>query len=188
MNVFSFSRLGLKCTGNPALTVLSDAVGIGQPAKGWAEGAGQAWCSFDAKVVDQGSGGASPSDFLRANMALVPDSDNRTSRLWSHVFLSLLLEKITLQSRVGFCHTTVQISHNHTYTASLPFPITPLWKWEARLGFLCDIAASQQLSVLHMVGCACQCCFLHLGSCVSCLVSLPDLELGFKQANVFELL
>ena len=92
---------------------------------GKAEGAGQAWCSSDAKVVDQGSGGASPSDFLRANIALVPDSA-RTSRLWSHVFLSLIWGKITLRSRVGFCHTTVQISHNHTYTASLPVPIPPL--------------------------------------------------------------
>lgn len=49
-------------------------------------------------MVDQGSGGASPSDFLRVDMALVPDFDDRTSRLWSHVFLSLLSGKITLQS------------------------------------------------------------------------------------------
>ena len=63
-------------------------------------------------MVDQGSRSAFLSGFLRAHIALAP------SRLWSHVFLSLILGKITLQSRVGFCHT--QQCRSAVLTHTLP--------------------------------------------------------------------
>ena len=47
--------------------------------------------------------------------------------------------KIALQCCDGFCHTTMQISHNYTYIASLPSPYSiPLDHQSARLA-LCVI-------------------------------------------------
>ena len=60
-----------------------------------------------------------------------------------------------LQCCVGFCYTTMQISHNYTYISSflsLP-PLNPSHpsrsSQSTRLDSLCDIATSHQLSILH---------------------------------------
>ena len=65
--------------------------------------------------------------------------------------------KIALQSCVGFCCTTVQITNNYTFTTSL-LSLSPLLpshlsssSKNTRLGSLCYMAASHQLSILHMV-------------------------------------
>ena len=75
---------------------------------------------------------------------------------------------IFLQCCVGLCHTT-WISHNHTYIPSLlslpPIPSSYLSRssQSARLGSLCYIATSHQLSILkHMIVYICQCYFLYL--------------------------
>ena len=44
---------------------------------------------------------------------------------------------------------------------------TPPGHQSARLGSLCYIAASHQLSVLHMIVYICQCYFLRSSSCIS---------------------
>jgi len=58
--------------------------------------------------------------------------------------------KIALQYCVGFYHTATQISHNYTYIPSLmsllPFPHPSSPSQSAKL-----IAASYQLSILHMI-------------------------------------
>ena len=69
--------------------------------------------------------------------------------------------KIALQCCVGFCHTTTQISHNHTCIPSilrLP-PLPP--PYIARLDSLCYRAACHQLSVWHTIVYICWCYFLH---------------------------
>ena len=69
--------------------------------------------------------------------------------------------KIALQFCEDFCHTTMQISHNYTYMASLLSPYsTPLGHQNARLGSPCYIENSHQLPILHMVVCICLCYFL----------------------------
>ena len=51
--------------------------------------------------------------------------------------------KMALTCCDGFCHTTMQISHNYRYIASLRSPYsTPLDHQSARLGSLCYIASS----------------------------------------------
>ena len=72
-------------------------------------------------------------------------------------FLNLFFNwrKIALQ-RIGFCRTTRQVSHNHTYIISLwspPFPASHLSRssQSTRLGSLCCIATSYWLSILHTV-------------------------------------
>ena len=68
--------------------------------------------------------------------------------------------KIALQGCVGFC-CIMQISHNYTYITSLlslpPFPLPHPYRslQNTRLGSLCYIATSHQLSILHMVVCVC---------------------------------
>ena len=80
----------------------------------------------------------------------------------------LPLPKIAFQCSVGFCCTIMQISHNYTHIISLlslptrPQPHPSRWSHSARLGFLCYIATSNQLPVLHMLLYICWCCFLHL--------------------------
>ena len=84
--------------------------------------------------------------------------------------------KIVLQYCVGFCHTTIQFSHNFWYMyiyqklyiyislpPESPSPHPPSLKssQSARLAFLSYIATSHQLSILHMVVYICQCYFLH---------------------------
>ena len=71
---------------------------------------------------------------------------------------------------VGFCCTTMQISHNYTYIPTfwnLPH-LTPFYpsrlSQSTRLGSLCYIASSHQLSILHMVVYTCQYYFLHSSS------------------------
>ena len=68
---------------------------------------------------------------------------------------------------LAFCCTTTRISHNYTYITSLSsLPPPPLFhpsrsSQSARLGPLCYIAASHQLSVLHIAVYTCWCYFLH---------------------------
>ena len=82
-------------------------------------------------------------------------------------FLFFNWRKIALQCYVGFCHTTMQFSHTITHVTSLlslpPLPQPHPFKssQSARLGSLCCVATSHQLSVLHMVVYVCLCCFLH---------------------------
>ena len=66
--------------------------------------------------------------------------------LWTLHFLSFFhifkWWKIVLQSYVGFCHTTTQISHNFIYPFPLELP-TPLHHHRmARLGSMCYLATS----------------------------------------------
>ena len=66
--------------------------------------------------------------------------------------------KIALQCCVGFCHTTMQLTHNYTYTTSLlnlppfPSPYPSRSSQSTRLGSLCLKTTSCQLSILHMIG------------------------------------
>ena len=68
---------------------------------------------------------------------------------------------------VGFFCTRMQISRNYTHTTSVlsvpPLPPSyPSWSSQtARLGSLCSIATSHQLSISHMAVYICRCCFLH---------------------------
>ena len=65
--------------------------------------------------------------------------------------------KLTLQCWVGFCHTTMRISHNYTYIPSLlslpPLPpsLTSRPSQSTWLGSLCFTATSHQLFILHMI-------------------------------------
>ena len=75
---------------------------------------------------------------------------------------------IALQCCVGFCHTTMQISHNYTHITSL-LSLPPLSSshtsrssQSARQGSLCYITTSHQLSLLYMIVYKCQWYFLHL--------------------------
>ena len=67
--------------------------------------------------------------------------------LWTLHFLSFFFHifkwwKIVLQSYIGFCHTTTQISHNFIYPFPLELP-TPLHHHRmARLGSVCYLATS----------------------------------------------
>ena len=65
----------------------------------------------------------------------------------------------TLQCCVGIYHTTMQISRNYTYITSLlslpPLP-DPRSSQSTRLGSLCYIATSHQLSFLHMAAYICK--------------------------------
>ena len=74
--------------------------------------------------------------------------------------------KIALQCYVGFCHTTMQISHNYTYITCLPSPPSfPLGHHRA-----------PGWAALHMV---CGCHFLHLfHSFLPLLCQVPCLYLG----------
>ena len=85
-------------------------------------------------------------------------------------FLNLFFNwrKIGLPCCVDFCvDTTVQISHNCTcITLLLSFPPLPLShccrsSQGTKLGSLCFIATSHQLSILHMVMHMFQCCSLN---------------------------
>ena len=64
--------------------------------------------------------------------------------------LSFKWRKITLQCRIGFCHTTMKISHNYTYiTFLLSLPLFPTShpsrsSQSTRLGYLCYWATSHQ--------------------------------------------
>ena len=96
-------------------------------------------------------------------LALVCTKDTNTI-----LFIFVVLLFIFLQCCVGLCHTT-WISHNHTYIPSLlslpPIPSSYLSRssQSARLGSLCYIATSHQLSILkHMIVYICQCYFLYL--------------------------
>ena len=86
---------------------------------------------------------------------------------------------IAFQCCVGFCHTIMRISHKcvcvcvcvsacaYIYSLRLD-PLSQLlshpsrWSLSARLGTLCCIAASHQLSVLHVIVYICQCYSLNL--------------------------
>jgi len=74
-----------------------------------------------------------------------------------------------LQCCVGFCYTTMQISHNYRYFSSLLSlpPLNPSHpsrsSQSTRLDSLCDIATSHQLSILHMIVYICQ--YRHEFSC-----------------------
>ena len=73
---------------------------------------------------------------------------------------------IFLQCCVGFCHTTMQISHNYTcipYVSSLP-PLLPSCQvsQSTRQCSMCYTAAFHQLFISHLVMYACWCYFLHL--------------------------
>ena len=74
-----------------------------------------------------------------------------------------------LQCCVGFCYTTMQISHNYTYISSLLSlpPLNPshpsMSSQSTRLDSLCDTATSHQLSILHMIAYICQ--YRHEFSC-----------------------
>ena len=89
--------------------------------------------------------------------------------LFPHLIFYLIFNcrKITLQCCVGFCHTTKWISRNYTHIPPLlSLPLLPpshpsRSSQSAGLGSLCYIAASYQLSVLHVVVYICQCYFLH---------------------------
>ena len=99
-------------------------------------------------------------------------------------FLFFNWRKIILQHCVGFCHTTMQINHNHAYITSLlsisPFPPSHSSRSSdsLRLGSLCYIATSHQLSILHMVVYICRCYFLHLSHFLLSLLSL-------QQTNIY---
>ena len=105
------------------------------------------------------------------------------------IYLFFNWRKMALPCCAGFCHTTMQISHNYRYMASLPSPYaTPLDHQNARLGSLCYVASSHQLSILHMVVYICLCYFLHLShsllpllcrkSILYIRVSIPSLQIG----------
>ena len=89
----------------------------------------------------------------------------------SSIILTLILIKIQYLKNflcyVCFCHTIMRISHNYTYISSLlsqpPFPSSHPSRpsQSARLGSLCYIATSYQLSILHMVVCVYWCYFLN---------------------------
>ena len=90
---------------------------------------------------------------------------NKTS-LSSFCFCFFNWRKIALQCCVGFCHTTTWISHNYTDITSL-LSLPPLLpshptrsSQSSRLGSLCYIVTSHQLSVLHRIAYICQCYFL----------------------------
>ena len=108
-------------------------------------------------------------------------------------FFNLLFngKKIALQCCVGFCHTTMQISHNYTHITSLlslpPLPSshTSRSSQSAKLGSLCYTTTSHQLSLLYMIVYICQCYFLHLSHSFlpplypfSNCVSIPSLQIG----------
>ena len=101
---------------------------------------------------------------------------------------------IALQCCVGFCLTTMHFSQNYACITSL-LSLTPLplhrssrSSQSTSLGSLCYPAASQWLSVLHMVVYICQCyslnsshpllpicpqvCLLHLHLCSSLQIDL----------------
>ena len=86
----------------------------------------------------------------------------------SHFFnLIFNCRKIALQCCVGFCHTTAWISHNYTHVPQLLHlpPLPPSHRSRSsqsiKLGSLCYVATSHQLSIWHMVVYTCQCYFLH---------------------------
>ena len=101
-----------------------------------------------------------------------------------------------LQCCVSFCCTIMWISYMYTYIlslwASLPPHPHPTHldhpKHRAELSFLCFIAGSHQLSILHMTEYICQCYTLHLSQplfphcvCKSVLyvcISTPALQIG----------
>ena len=67
------------------------------------------------------------------------------------------VKKIFLQYYVGFCHRTMQISHNYAYITSLLSlpPVPPSHpsrsSQSTKLSSLCCTAVSHWLSTLHMV-------------------------------------
>ena len=85
---------------------------------------------------------------------------------------------------LAFCCTATRISHNYTYiTSLLSLPPLPLFhpsrsSQSARLGSLCYIAASHQLSVLHIAVYICWCYFLHSSH------SPPQLPLDIGELTV----
>lgn len=77
----------------------------------------------------------------------------------------------------------VQISHNHTYTASSPPSHSPGPPHSARLGFLLHSSFFSTYHLFWHDGSVCRGAAFSLG--LMCFVFfLPDLELCFKQANV----
>ena len=77
--------------------------------------------------------------------------------LFYYIFFSWKI--IVLQCCIGFCHTTVQISHNYIYiyiNISSLIPLSSLPSRSAqrtRLGSLCYQAASYKLSILYLIVC-----------------------------------
>ena len=72
--------------------------------------------------------------------------------------------KIALQCCVGFCNTTKQTSHNYHFPLESPSPPPShpsRSSQSTRLGSLCHIATSHQLSILHTVVYICWRYFLH---------------------------
>ena len=69
---------------------------------------------------------------------------------------------VTLQCCASFCYMTVWISYMCIYLSfpleppSHPHPIPPRSSQSTKLSFLWYIAASHQLSILHMVACLCE--------------------------------
>ena len=75
-----------------------------------------------------------------------------------NLFLKNLLlnqRKIALQYCVGFCHTTMQISHKYTYIISLlsllPLPHSIPLSHHRAPSWAYYMATSRQISILHMV-------------------------------------
>ena len=81
---------------------------------------------------------------------------------WSFYFI----KKIFLQCCVGFCRTTMQISHNYTYmphVSSLP-PVPPSLQvsQRSRQCCICYTAPFHKLPISHLIKYMCWCYFLHL--------------------------
>ena len=89
--------------------------------------------------------------------------------LFPHLIFYLIFNcrKIALQCCVGFCHTTAWISRDYTHVPQLlrlpPLPPSHHSRssQSIKLGSLCYVATSHQLSIWHMVVYTCQCYFLH---------------------------
>ena len=86
--------------------------------------------------------------------------------IFSLLFFNLFCNcrKIALHCCVGFCRTTVRISHDYTYIPSLwvlpPLPDSTALGHHRVLGWApCYRAASQKPSISHMTAYICQCFF-----------------------------
>ena len=116
-----------------------------------------------------------------------------------HLFFNW--RKIALQCCVGFCHTTMWVSHNYICSPSLlslplvPPPHPSRSSQRARLDSLSYIATSHQLSLLHMRVYICQCYFFCSSHPLLPLpdpqvflyicVSIPSLQIGSSKVSFF---